>query len=39
MINIHDMNIKKRSKLGVSMWKWVLASELKGNADNTRNLQ
>ena len=25
--------------LGVSMWKWVLASELEGNTDNTRNLK
>ena len=26
-------------ELGVSMWKWVLASELEGNTDNTRNLK
>ena len=28
-----------KSLLGVSMWKWVLASELEGNTDNTRNLK
>ena len=26
-------------KLGVSMWKWVLASELEGNTDNSRDLK
>ena len=26
-------------KLGVSMWKWVLASELEGDIDNTCNLK